>query len=357
MIEKEVRKLVGEARTPDDIIIRLTRAFNAGTLNREVEQILRLMPEYKPATTPPVDVSAATLLAKAIAPLRQAIPGLLPEGLGLLAAPPKAGKSFLTMQVAVEVALGGQVLGIGADQRDVLYYPLEDGERRVQERLAFMLAGRQPPSRLTFRWTAPRLGGPLEDEVSTWLDKHPRGVAGIDVLSKVRPDAAIKGKSAYDADYDALGGLHDVAKHHPGSLVLVVTHDRKAGSDDWVTRVTGTRGVTGAADFVIFIDRKRSEQVGDIRVTGRDIEDRIFRVTFNGRWELATIEQVMTTISDTRQAIFGWLRDHGPAWPKAIADATGLSHAAVRNRLGDMVTDEQLVNGPDGYDVPREEVA
>ena len=135
----------------------------------------------------------------------------------------------------------------------------------------------------------------------------------------------VKGKSAYDADYDALGGLHTVAKKHPGSIILVVTHDRKAGSDDWVSRVTGTRGVTGAADFVVFINRKRSEPVGDVHVTGRDIEDRIFRVTFTGaRWDLATTEQVMATVSETRQLIFNWLKDNGPAWPKSIADGAGL---------------------------------
>jgi hypothetical protein len=68
-----------------------------------------------------------------------------------------------------------------------------------------------------------------------------------------------------------------------------VTHDRKAGADDWMTRITGTRGVSGVADFDIYIGRQRTDMAGTIYVTGRDIEDTSIQVAFIGTgWQLAT---------------------------------------------------------------------
>ena len=121
-----------------------------------------------------------------------------------------------------------------------------------------------------------------------------------------------------------------------------------------MTRITGTRGVTGAADFVIFIARKRTEMIGTVFVTGRDIEDRAYDVEFSGAgWRLAGIEQVIGTKSPTRQTIFNWLKEHGPAWQKDIAIATGLSETVVYNRVSDMSKDLELIGGPDGYRVPN----
>jgi RecA-family ATPase len=291
---------------------------------------------------PPVDLNghdhlrgmnAAELLALEIAPLRQAFHGLLPEGLGVIGAPPKAGKSLLAYQFGVELAFGGELFGMPAERRPVRYYALEDGQRRSQSRIRDLLKGRTAGlDALELQWTAPRLGGPLENEIDDWLDGHPVGVVIIDVRSKVRPNGRA-GLNAYDEDYAAMVGLHDVARRYPGSVILLITHDRKAGSEDWMTRITGTRGVTGAADFVIFISRKRTETIGTIFVTGRDIEDRAFDVEFTGMgWRPAEIELVIGAKSETRQTIFHWVREHGPAWQKAIAEGTGIAIGTIYAR-------------------------
>lgn len=59
-------------------------------------------------------IDAADLLALELAPLRMVVPDLLPEGMTVLASPPKVGKSCLVYQLAVEVALGGELLGRGS---------------------------------------------------------------------------------------------------------------------------------------------------------------------------------------------------------------------------------------------------
>lgn len=296
-------------------------------------------------------MDAADLMDMNLPELSQAFVGLLPEGLGVMGAPPKAGKSLLAYQMAVALRLGTDLLGCKGGKRAVRYYALEDGKRRSQARIRALLGGRRMPRGLDLRWTAPRLGGPLEDEIAAYLDEHSQGVVIVDVLGKVRPNGK-SGLNAYDEDYSLLTALHNVARRHPGSVILLITHDRKAGSEDWLTRITGTRGVTGAADFVIFVNRKRDEMIGTIFVTGRDIADNGIAVEFTGDgWQPADIRLVIGTKSPTRQTIYAWLEEHGPAWQKDIAAGTGLEIGTVHARVHDMARDEEIVGSPDGYRV------
>jgi RecA-family ATPase len=58
-------------------------------------------------------------------PPRWAVPGLLPEGLTIIAGNPKAGKSWLVLDFCVAVASGGNALGnIACEPGDVLYLAL-----------------------------------------------------------------------------------------------------------------------------------------------------------------------------------------------------------------------------------------
>lgn len=297
-------------------------------------------------------MDAADLLSMAIPPMRWAVTGLIPTGLGILASPPKTGKSLLCYQLAVALATGADLLGSKSERRHVRYYALEDGERRSQDRIVAL--GSPERGWLDIRWDAPLLDGAdengLEYAVGEYLGAYPDGVVIIDVLSKVRP-AGSKG-NAYDEDYRVLTTLKGLCRYYPDAVILLVTHDRKAGSDDWVTRITGTRGVSGSADFNLLIDRKREEKVATIRMSGRDLPDDALNVKLVGtHWELATMSDVMAspTVSETRQRIFDWVEGNGPAFPKAIAEATGLRDAVVRNRVHDMTKDGQLASVPGGY--------
>lgn len=299
------------------------------------------------------------LLLLDLPPTQWAIECFIPEGLALIAAPPKTGKSVLMYQVTAHCSTGAPLFGHEVPVRPVRYYALEDGKKRSQKRLRDTLGALgNPPrkGRVDLQWGAPPLGGALEAEVGEWLDAHPLGFVIIDVLAKVRPVGTSKSSNAYDVDYSLLSGLQNTAKTHPGSTILVVTHDRKAGSDDWVTRVTGTRGVTGSADTIIYIDRPRGKELATIRVTGRDVDDIEKNVVFDVTgWRPATMLDIVSKEHPTRQAIFAWLADNGPAWPKAIADGIGAAPTTVKTVIQRMVDAGELVTRPDrlGYRVPE----
>ncbi len=75
----------------------------------------------------PTIITAYDLMRATFLPTRWMVPGLLPDGLTLLAGKPKMGKSWLALELAIAVATGGVALGqIPVEPGDVLYLALED---------------------------------------------------------------------------------------------------------------------------------------------------------------------------------------------------------------------------------------
>jgi hypothetical protein len=94
----------------------------------------------------PETFTAADLMALELPPMRWAVPGVVPEGVTLLAGKPKVGKSWFTLGHGVATAAGGVALGTKpVEQGEVLYLALEDNRRRLQGRLAKILAGGATP--------------------------------------------------------------------------------------------------------------------------------------------------------------------------------------------------------------------
>ena len=92
-------------------------------------------------------------------PIKYVAPGIIVEGLTLLAAKPKVGKRWMMLHAGLAVARGGFTLGdIHCIEGDVLYCALEDNMRRLQSRLTKLIGISQPwPKRLRFVCEMPRL--------------------------------------------------------------------------------------------------------------------------------------------------------------------------------------------------------
>src|SRR4051794_35919991 len=92
-------------------------------------------------TQPRTAWTASELMAMNFPEPRWAIPGLVAEGVTLLAGAPKVGKSWLALNTSPAVAAGGKALGkVDVESGDVLYLALEDNPRRLRSRLEKVLA-------------------------------------------------------------------------------------------------------------------------------------------------------------------------------------------------------------------------
>ena len=230
-----------------------------------------LVPVQEPSLLDQRSVNGTWLDEQQFPELEYHVEAIIPEGLGLLVAPPKKGKSFLVADVALAVARGGYALGaIKVVERPVLYLALEDGWRRLQNRFRRIIDYEGIPEGVTLIIKATALEAPviIAEFLARYADDKPLVI--VDTLGKIKPQKR-SGEDSYLTDYKILSGLKTLTDDVPGSTVLLVHHTRKAESADFIDSISGTQGIAGAVDFVLALDRKRLANDAILSVTGRDV--------------------------------------------------------------------------------------
>ncbi|TJZ99692.1 AAA family ATPase [Actinacidiphila oryziradicis] len=306
--------------------------------------------EPAPETAPPVARprtawTADQLMATEFPDPRWAVPGILSEGVNLLCGPPKVGKSWMSLGLGLSVAAGGMAFdSLPVEGGPVLYLALEDTPRRLQSRMGKLLGGQPAPAGLTLVTECPPLPQGGNEAIAAWLDRNPNArMVVIDVFAKMRGSSP-PGASAYDADYAAVGHAKRLADHYSVAVVLV-HHVRKAGSDDFLTEVSGTNGLAGAADATLVLKRARGQADGILHVTGRDVDEAEYALSFqpaSGAWHLLDGPVTDHTIGDTRAAVLRHVRANPGTRPKELSEATGIEIGLARKTCARMVEDSQL---------------
>ena len=126
------------------------------------------------ATSTLETLSAIELHRQELPPLREIVNGLLTQGLALLCAPSKYGKSWLSLDLCLSVAAGCKFLGFQTEQSGVLYLALEDGYRRLKKRMGLMLKDTPPPENFDFAIKAETVDSGLSEQINTYLKEKPK---------------------------------------------------------------------------------------------------------------------------------------------------------------------------------------
>lgn len=210
---------------------------------------------------------------------RWAVRGLIPQGVTFIAGPPKLGKSIFALNIAVAVAEGGRALShFEVEAGSVLVLALEDGERRIQTRLRYLTGG-TVSSRLEIATEWPRLDQGGLEAIDAWIALHPDArLILVDTLKMLRPATNGHNRNAYDVDYEAIQPLTKIACQRVP--IGIVHHTRKAIADDPLASVSGSYGLTGAADGVLVLSRRRNRSDATLSVIGRDVEEQELALEF-----------------------------------------------------------------------------
>ncbi|MDR2965224.1 MAG: AAA family ATPase [Treponema sp.] len=214
-------------------------------------------------------------------PLKWTVEGIIPEGLTKIDGAPKMGKSWFALHLATAVSCGGYFMGSEKIKqcKKVLYLALEDGERRIKDRLEKQ--GSISNDNLTFI-TATTWEGSLSS-LKGYLTEFPEtGLVIIDTLYKFCP---MEDSNKYSETYRAVSAIQKIAIEKHISIVLI-HHTRKGsgnrnGETSWADEGMGSQGINGAVDTIIQLRRPDGKPDGEMIIKGRDVEENCYNIAFN----------------------------------------------------------------------------
>lgn len=288
----------------------------------------------------PRSFTAAELGEMQFPPLQFACKPVLAMGATMLAGKPKTNKTWLAQEIAFSVAAGQHACGEWETmQGDVLFFALEDNQRRLQRRLEMLRPNQEWPHSLSFMTEAPRLYAGFEDAVRGWADKsdQPKLVV-IDTFNFIRPNRQ-SDRVSYQSDY-ADGAAIMTLANDLGVSILVIHHARKMDAEDPLDSISGSTGIAAGFDTVLALSRS-PEGNFTLEGRGRDVLPVELALRFdleNARWSVEG-DPAIARVSDERKAILHCIEQQGEVGPKEIADRIDVSHDTIRHLLPKMVRD------------------
>ena len=259
------------------------------------------------------------LLDQVFPPVEWVIQDLMPIGFTVMGGAPKVGKSFVALDAAMNVALGGEFLHTQrCEQGSVLYLSLDnDAEWRLQMRLRHLQV---------------QYGVSLADLDIEFHCDFPTGEAGIqgiaewcaekredgkrpllvvaDTIGKAEPNFDGTNARGESSNGGYQGSTQNLSKWSRLALeqrvgILGIHHIRKSGDDDWTNRFIGSQGIVATATTLMMLDpEQRGADKGTLHVTSRDAGDQDLEIIRQGRsWQLvepARGERIVTSKSALR---------------------------------------------------------
>lgn len=330
-----VFNVAGDKKDPNELLMSNPEELKASVAaaKREVRKI------YKRGFA---SVTASDLQIANIPPPEWLIPDVLPQGLAILCASSKVGKSWMAMQMCLAISRGKEFLDYKTNQSSCLYLALEDSLFRLKERLNKVIDGDKAPNNFYLAIRANGMDGGLLQQIDEEFEEHPDiKLIIIDTLQKVRGSAK-KDEMSYATDYRELGVLKEYADNKK-ICILLVHHLRKmADENDVFNMISGSNGIMGVTDNIFIIyKKKRKDENAVLFMTGRDIRQQDIMVHFNEtkyRWDMVgTAEEeeckrkkreyennpIVKTVKDLiKQYPMGW-KGTATDLIKAVYDVTG----------------------------------
>lgn len=340
-----------ECKDPNELLMKNPKQLEANIKAAAIELRKRYITEKD-------SFDAYELVSETLAPVIWIVENLLPTGLAMLCAPSKYGKSWMVLQLCLAVAEGNSFLNFKTVECGSLYYALEDGKTRLQDRIKKMLKGKTAPRNVRFAIKADTLEtgllNKIEDELRAFPDIK---LVIIDTLQKVRGKMS-KEDTLYGNEYRQMAAVKEFADKNKICL-LFVHHLRKMVDDsDVFNMISGSTALMGATDTILILSKKkRNDETAKLSSTGRDIQQSEFVVMFDKskyKWEVVgTAEEVaarreleeyesniyIRTIKELvkRNPINGW---SGSAQDlmKAVYDITGKLVADSSQSVGKQIS-------------------
>jgi DNA-binding transcriptional ArsR family regulator len=320
---------------PEDQVAKIARSVGRYAPDPLAASTIRgisaLPPPVAVVPTPPIRLwSHDALLDHEFPPLEWLVKDLVPDGgLTILGGKKKLGKSWLCLQVSQAVAQGQETLGKPCSLGGVVYICLEDGGRRLQNRLRKQGSPRGLP--ITWYTSFPKLDGEEGmKELAKVAEARPRLLV-VDTLAAAKSGRTDENASGPMADL--ANGLRELAQHY-GVGVLVTHHHGKASYGDPGDDLRGSSALAAAAD--VNLGMYKTEDGFRLRGEGRDIEPCDYAIRFDafGNWKWEMIGDARALAKDEAdQELLLALAHLKEAQAESLAEFVNKDVSTVRARL------------------------
>lgn len=206
------------------------------------------------------------------------VPGIIQEGLVLLAGRPKVGKSWLALQIAGAVGTGGVVFGQKVTQGKVLYLALEDNPRRIKDRA--IKIGLPQTALIQFEFTWPGLNQGGLDAITAAIIGGGYRLIVIDTLSRATPGVDHNDQNPISGIMEA---LHDLSLNNC-MTIMGVDHTRKPkgiGMIDPIDDVMGNTGKSKPIDGILAIYKEQGKAGATLKGRGKETQEIDLALTFD----------------------------------------------------------------------------
>jgi hypothetical protein len=282
-------------------------------------------------------INDAQLRETAFPETQYLILGMLPCGYTVVIGAPKTGKTALALPIAQRLTLAGY---------RVLYLVLDDTLGRMKTRSIMALPATDPTySPMTGLWYLngwqPKSKDQAFTQLRSWLERWRENGKPFDLVI-VDTYGRFAGRKPPGVDifsYDYSIGTEFKALHADyGASTMLNHHTRKHNSDDvdWLDMVSGSAGMTAAADAIWYIERTRGTRSGILRITGNDMEE-MERAVLLGPdmvWRGDnTVTPGQARHSGVMRAVLDYMMGESQTTAKSLAEEIGASQNNVHQCL------------------------
>ncbi len=279
--------------------------FNNGGTFEQLEQLADTCSDFEP----PPDITTKRgfnwrdfaithddLLNKKLEPLDYLVEDLLTTpGTAVLAGRKKIGKSWLSLQLSQAVAAGAPFLGHETRQGAVIHMALEDGERRLKQRLEMQNATKGLPVIYISKFEPLNTKAGFEALQDLIKAQKPVLVV-IDTLASAKNRFLDENEAGDTADL--FNQLHELAITQ-NCVILVIAHHGKQSHGDVGFDIRGSSAIPGATDTNLGL-YKNTDGTFDLKAEGRDIGEVDLRISFDA--EVTWCWQCKGDARDVRRA-------------------------------------------------------
>jgi hypothetical protein len=274
---------------------------------------------------------ASALMDMEFGELKFCYPDIIPsEGLSLLAALPKTGKSWLALNFAKYMDTNGV---------SVHYLAAEDNERRLKSRVAAVFP--DGVHHLTYHAVmSSQRPLPRGSEALQHIEKVARATGAkciiVDTVQAIlNPSVTNKNYDVTVEEYDALRKL----AHKLGIAIIVVHHCKKTTdiSSAPLEKVIGSVGITGTAETILVMEQLTGTQDCKLTVTGKDVEQTEKHLAWNGHGFDISDDVREAKLGATQKLVLELIREHPRCTQKYIVDTIGKDQGQVAKAINRLI--------------------